>query len=75
MILDWCEKMEYKKLNKKYGLPLDTNWVICSTCGKKYPSTMEEDYSGDCSECEDLSWSERAKIKKRQDEVLIEGLI
>jgi len=68
-------KMNHKKLNKKYGLPLDTNWVICSTCEKKYPSTMEENYTGECSECEDLSWNERAKIKEEKDNILIEGVL
>ncbi len=67
--------MDYKKLNKRYGLPEDMDWVICRTCGNKYPSTMEEDYSGDCSECEELSWSERARIKEKRDKILIEGII
>ena len=46
--------------------------VICSTCGKKYPSIVETDYTGYCSECEDLSWGERARIKKQRDKLEVE---
>jgi len=27
----------------------------CKTCGKLYPTTIEDDYSGECSDCEELS--------------------
>ena len=67
--------MDLKKLNKRYGFPEDMAWVICKTCGKRYPSQMEEDYSDDCSDCEELSLIERLEIKNKRNEILIGGLI
>jgi len=64
--------MILKELNKKYGLPSNTNWVKCSVCEKKYPSQVEEDYTGECSDCEELSWKEKADIISQKENMIVD---
>jgi hypothetical protein len=64
--------MNLKNLNKKYGFSSDTNWVKCRICEKKYPSQMEEDYTGECSDCEELSWKEKADIISQKENMIVD---
>ena len=67
-------KRTFKKLNKKYGLYPNTNWIKCKTCEHNYPSIVEEDYTDNCSDCEDLSMNERLKLKNKLDNTIIDNL-
>lgn len=37
----------------------------CRICEKLYPTKVEDDYSGECSSCEDLSFEEQSILQKK----------
>lgn len=40
--------------------------VKCGVCGKGYPSKVEQDYSGECADCEELTFGEKMEIGKKR---------